>query len=118
MNAILTLQQAKEILFRSLAGEFEKAATSYNSPIQKIAYEILEENREQIKKEFNKALTESLNDKEFMIMIREEFKRKVAKVLVGKLEGEVTRVVDTLRQDQALRARMILAIQEIIDSKI
>lgn len=34
--------------------------------------------------------------------------------MVGKLEGTVERAVDAIRQDQTLRAEMILAIERIV----
>jgi hypothetical protein len=44
------------------------------------------------------------NDKKFQTAVQEEFQHKVAKAMVGKLEGAVEHAVDRLRQNETLRA--------------
>ena len=46
----------------------------------------------------------------------DEFKHKVAKTMVGKLDGAVEKSISKYRQDPATNARMILAIEKIITS--
>jgi hypothetical protein len=43
------------------------------------------------------------NDKKFQASIQEEFQHKVAKAMVGKLEGAVERAVEKIRQNETLR---------------
>lgn len=120
MKTLFTDKQVAEIVMNSLYEQFNKVINAdYSNPIKIIAAEVIEENRDTIKKEFSTALELSFNDKEFRDIVRQEFKRKVAKTLVGKLEGEVDKAVAAIRNDQTIRARMILAIEKIVneDSK-
>ncbi len=118
MKTLFTDKQVAEIVINSLYEQFNKVINAdYSSPILAIAKEVIAENTETIKKEFQSALDLSFNDKEFRNIVREEFKRKVAKTLVGKLEGEVDRAVAAIRNDQTIRARMILAIEKIVNEE-
>jgi len=115
MSAILTTKQVEEMVMGALIDKFGKEINqSYSSPIIPIIKEVIDENREKIKTVFQEALDTSFNDKEFQKIVREEFKHKVAKQMVGSLEGEVEKAVNAIRQDQTLKARMILAIEKMI----
>lgn len=115
MKTILTTKQIQELVMGSIMDKFGKEiSSSYGSPITPIIVEVINENRDEIKKQFQEALDESFNDKEFVKIVRQEFKHKVAKTMIGKLEGEVERAVGAIRQDQTMRARMILAIEKLI----
>jgi hypothetical protein len=48
-------------------------------------------------------------------VVQEEFQRKVEKNLVGKLEGSVEKAADALRQNPAMKSRMILAVENIVN---
>lgn len=61
-----------------------------------------------------KALALTIKDKQFVADVNIQFKHKIAKVMVGKMEGAVEKAADKLRNDPALRARMIIAIEEMI----
>lgn len=112
---ILTMDQVKNIILGSMTEQFEKACEGWDSPVKKIMAEIISENTQSIKDQFTEALQECFADKEFMKIVKQEFKHKVAKNLVGKLEGEVEKAVAVLRQDPTLRSRMILAIEKIVN---
>ena len=115
MKTILTTEQIKDLVMGALYEKFGKEINqSYSSPIIPIIKEVIDENRDKIKQTFQEALDMSFNDSEFQKIMREEFKHKVAKNLVGSLEGEVERAVSAIRQDQTMRARMILAIEKLI----
>ena len=114
---VLTISQVKEVILGSLISQFGKVADGYDSPLKKIAAEVINENAQTIKQEFSNALQDCFADKEFMSIVRQEFKHKVAKNLVGKLEGEVEKAVAVLRQDPTMRSKMILAIERIVNGE-
>ena len=58
------------------------------------------------------------NDKLFEKTIKDEFRHKVAKSLVSKLEGTVEKAVERIRQNEILRSELILAIEKIIKKNI
>lgn len=88
----------------------------YNSPLDWIIGGIVEENIPEIESILRTAMSKTIKNKRFKEVIQEEFSRKVAKSLVWKLEWSVEKAVDKLRQDPTMRARIIIAIEEIINS--
>lgn len=112
----ITIEEAeiKEIV---VAGLREKIATRYTyEAVDRIVQEVMveESSRENLKRFIRECLSFVKGDKAFEKMVKEEFQHKVAKSMVGKLEGTVERAVEAIRQDQTLRAEMILAIEKII----
>ncbi len=93
----------------------ERFGSAYNSPLKEIMDEVVADHREEIRKIFDDALTTTLVSKEFKTAVREEFQHKVAKNLVGKMEGSVEKAVEVLRQNPTLKSRMILAVENIIN---
>jgi hypothetical protein len=114
---IIDEKEIKEVV---IAGLREKIATRYTyEAVDKIVIEVMQEenSRDNLKKFIRECLSFVKGDKAFEKMVKEEFQHKVAKSMVGKLEGTVERAVDAIRQDQTLRAEMILAIEKIINKK-
>ena len=73
-----------------------------------------DDSRLKLKKFIRECLSFVQGDKAFEKTVKEEFQRKVAKSMVGKLEGTVERAVEAIRKDETLKAEMILAIEKII----
>ncbi len=94
----------------------ERFASSYNSPLNKCADSVFAEHEDEFKKLFRDALSQIVNSKSFKAIIYEEFTHKVAKNLVAKLEGSIEKATNELRQDPILKSKMILAIEDIINS--
>ena len=108
------LQIAKQAIEDQIVARF---ASGYNSPLQKMIDECMSAHDHELRTLINCSLDGLFSSKEFTKTISEEFTRKVAKSLVGKLEGTVERAVDKLKQDPTLKARMIIAIENIINDK-
>lgn len=104
------LQVAIESIQKAIS---EKFSSSYG-PLSKIVEKVLSDNEEYLKGIISEVLLGVITTPTFKKQLEEEFQRKVAKLLVGKLEGTVEQAVDILRQDQRLRAKMIIAIENII----
>ena len=117
-KAILTTGQVAKIVFGSLEGVFKENINRWDSPIRKIVDEVIEENRDKIKAQFQKAFDMSFGSKDFEKTIQQEFIHKVAKNLIGKLEGEVEKTANVLRGDPTIRAKMLLAIKGIIEKQL
>jgi hypothetical protein len=106
----------KKIVFDSLYPAFEKSIKEgWRNGIDEIVKEVISENRDTIKEKYDKALKTALAGKHFEKAITDEFQHKVAKNMVAKLEGQVEQAVNVLRQDQTLRAKMVVAIEQIIN---
>jgi hypothetical protein len=108
------LQIAKEAIREKVV---ERFTTQWSSPLNKLADEVVLEYSPQLKAMFEDCLKTITTSKGFKETVKTEFVHKVAKSLVGKLEGTVEKAVDKLKNDPTLKARMILAIEEIINNQ-
>jgi hypothetical protein len=59
----------------------------------------------------------ALSDESFRDQIKAALRTKLAKVLIERFGGELEKQVNTLKSDPATRARITLAIEEIIKTK-
>jgi hypothetical protein len=111
---ILEENEIKDIVVNALR---EKIAVRYSyEVVDNIVRDVMNEqsSKDKLEKFVRSTLVFLNNDKQFEKAVKEEFQHRVAKSLVGKLEGTVDKAVDAIRQNQTLRAEMILAIEKII----
>ena len=114
----LNEEEIKKVILDNLK---EKVATRYTYQIvDDIVKEVMseEKSRTNLEKFVRECLSFLGGDKHFEKMVKEEFQHKVAKSMVGKLEGTVEKAIDAIRQNQTLRAEMILAIEKIIKKNV
>jgi hypothetical protein len=104
------IQQARA----SIAEAIKESLTGYNSPLKSMIENVVSEHVSELKKIFGDAFTETIRDDAFKAIILEEFKHKVAKMLVSKLSGSVEKAVNALRSNPVLNSQMILAIETIV----
>lgn len=92
--------------------------SGHNSPMNELIKDVFQSERENVSLIMKSVLSEVISSPEFKATIKDEFNRKVAKFLVGSMEGQVKRAVDVLKQDPTFKSRMILAVQNIVDSEL
>jgi hypothetical protein len=88
---------------------------NYNNVLGNMVNNAIESQRESIQNTLDSMMQLVVSDKEFKSMIKQEFQHKVAKIIVGKLEGAVEKSVDIYRSNPTLRSKMIIAIENIIN---
>ncbi len=116
MGKILNNNEISNIIEKELVDGFRKSLSeTWRSGIDDIVKAVVQENRDAIEKKYNSILKKVLNSKGFEKAISTEFMHKVAKNMVSKLEGQVEQAVNIIRQDQRLRAKMIVAIEKIVE---
>jgi len=89
----------------------------YNSPLTKMIETVMNDNRESIMGKMDAALKSVIENPDFKDALVEEFNRKVAKTLLSGLEGLVEKAANSFKQDPTIRAKMVMAIQAIIEKK-
>lgn len=94
-----------------------KLSSSYGNPLDKMIEECLKAKGEQFREMMTNALQSCIGDPEFQASIRESVRHVLAKTLVARFGGELEKQVNTLKSDPATRARITLAIEEIVKSK-
>jgi hypothetical protein len=113
-RSILSEGDVLSVLHHALLEKVESKLSGYASPLDAVINSIIAEHETEIRNIINTALETALHSKSLIKSVNDEFQHKVAKSLVAKLEGTVERAVEKLRQDQTLRARMVLAIEQLI----
>lgn len=89
----------------------------YNSPLTKMIESVMDKNRESIMGKMDAALKSVIENPDFKAALVDEFNRKVAKTLLSGLEGLVEKSANAFKQDPTIKAKMVMAIQAIIEKK-
>lgn len=93
----------------------EKVSSAINyGEMHKLVDDVLSERKPEFDALLNDMLDSFFKDADVKAALLDEFKHKVAKTMVGKLDGAVEKSIAKYRQDPATNARMILAIEKII----
>lgn len=87
---------------------------NYNRVLLSMVEEAMENQRSQIMEVLDDTLTSVVSNPEFRATVKAEFQHKVAKTLVGKLEGTVEKAVEVYKQNPTLRAKIIIAIENMV----
>lgn len=87
----------------------------YNSPLNKLITDVFEKEREEVTEILKSVFAEVVKTNDFKEALKEEFHRKVAKELIANLTGQVARAANELKRTPTMKARMILAIEDIIN---
>lgn len=115
MNDKLSTEElVLEAVRNGISKALEQQMTGYGNPVAKIAEAILNQHAEAIREILNDAVATAFNSKTVREFVKSEFQRKVAKILVSKLEGETEKRVSELRADPVMRAKITLAVQQAI----
>ena len=101
----------------SIAKAIEDELVGYNKPLNTLVDKVVRDNFEEVHEIVNRAFQTVVRTEAFETSVLEEFERKVAKILVSKLTGQVEKAVNLVNQDPRLRAKTILAIEDIIENK-
>ena len=112
INKKVLIQLVNDMLEKKVV---EQIGSGYSNPLQEMVNEVIRDNADNLKSKISVMLAGVFDDKDFTKIVNEEFKHKVAKSLVGKLEGTVERSVEALRQDPTIKAKMVLAIENIVN---
>lgn len=90
---------------------------SYNSPLDKMLAGVVEQQAPELRTLLIDGIKSALADGLFRHQIAEALRTKLAKVLIDRFGGELEKQVNQLKSDPATRARITLAIEEIVRQK-
>ena len=104
--------ELKEIVFVAIK---EKIGSAINyQEMHRIIGDVIDQRQPELQKLLLECLDDVLTDSDMRQIIRDEFRHKVAKNMVGKLEGAVEKSVNAFRQDPVLNAKLIMAVEAIV----
>lgn len=90
----------------------------YGSPMSKMVDEVVLQNTSLIKDLLRESITESFSKEEFRNEIKSAFAHTLARSLMADYKGEIEKQANALRQQPDFRARVILAIENLVNESM
>lgn len=87
-------------------------------PVDKLIEGAIAQNSESIRSLLSEAMASCLGDAQFRDEIATAVRGTLAKTLVQRFGGELEKQVNVLKSDPTTRARITVAIEEIVKSKV
>ena len=88
--------------------------SSYNSPLNILVKDVVEKYRVELEGLLDLAISTCISNEGFKQGIAEAVNRNLAKILIQRFGGEVEKQVNALKSDPITRARITLAIEQIV----
>jgi len=104
-----------DLVKKSLDKAMAENLSGYNSPLNDLVKKVISENSQDLYNIMNGEVIALIKEEGFKKAFREAIHGKLAKVLVGRLSGELEKRVNELKQNPQTRAKITLAINEIIE---
>ena len=93
-----------------------KLSATYSNPFDKLMQKCIEDNSESFRSLMAESISSCMLDNQFRNDIASSVRSNLAKILVQRFGGELEKQVNVLKSDPATRARITLAIEEIVKS--
>lgn len=91
--------------------------TGYNSELEKVVNAAVANQAVTMRRLLEDSISQSLATDEFRQQIRDAVHHNLAKTLIQRFGGEIEKQVNVLKSDPTTRARITLAIEEIVKAK-
>lgn len=91
--------------------------TNYSSTLSKAVDDAIEQNKPALTSLVSEAVKTSLSEPNFRESVIDAVRSLMAKTLISKIGGEIEKQVNGLKSDPTTRARITLALDEIVRSK-
>lgn len=86
----------------------------YNSPLSPIIKNCVEKNQLAINSIINDAVSSCVSDDAFREEVKQATRTQLARNLIGRIGGELEKQVNQLKSDPTTRARITMAIDQIV----
>ena len=90
----------------------------HNSPLKSVVEDACKVNNEGIRAMLYKAVQQYTLDDAMQLEMNESVKKKLGALLVSKFGGELEKSVNELKADPTTRARITLAINQIVEDQL
>lgn len=107
-------KQILEAINDAVSKSIITALTGYNSPLNKLCEEVVSKHRDDLFAMLDAEVAGLKTTPEFKAAIKDALNHKLAKLMVAKMEGELEKRVNDLRAQPGMRARIVLAVENII----
>ena len=103
------LNATKTILINGI-----KALDGYNNPTKSIVNSVIKEYEPSISLLFKYAIEKTIRSDNFKEELQKLISQKIVRELVSQSESSISRIVQKMKQDETFRARLTLAVDNIV----
>ena len=118
MNDIKSTESLEKAVLRiskeTIAKAIESELVGYNKPLSDLTKRVIQANEAELYKLLNDEFSSLLRHNDFKKTLKKALNEKLAKVLVARMGGELESRVNELKSNPSTRARITLAIEEIV----
>ena len=99
----------------SIQTAIKESLTKYDSPLVKLVTAVVNEHSAQLKQIISESFDDVIKTNEFKESIRDGFSHKVARTIISNNDGLFEKVSNELKQDSVFKAKMSLAVSNVIN---
>lgn len=99
-------------------GVKSRLTTGYQNPFEKLILDVISKYDGDLRTLISEGMTSAIGDEKFREELKASIRSILAKTLVQRFGGELEKQVNTLKSDPTTRARITLAIEDILKSNI
>ncbi len=104
------MDQVRKAIGQSIA----QTLAGYDSPLKKVVEKVMKDHSAEIHELVGSAVASLLDSSDFKTSLQDAMRHKLAKTLVGKMDGAIEKQVNELRGNPVFRARLTTAIDDIL----
>lgn len=108
-------QEVLRVAQTSISEAIKSTLTGYSSPLNKFVTQEVDENNTFLKTLISDSFSQVIRKEEFKQAIVNAFSHKVARTIVSNNDGLFERVSQELKQDSVFKAKMALAVSNIVE---
>jgi hypothetical protein len=108
-------QQIIDQLKKCIPDAISSELVGYNKPLSKLTSDVIASNQDELFSLINTEFSNLIGGPEFREVLKIELNNKLAKILIQRMGGELEKQVNNLKQNPETRAKITLAISQIID---
>lgn len=99
----------------SMSESIKSVLTGYNSPLQQLVKSVVDENSKELRAIISDSFKLVISTDEFKQSIVSAFSHKVARTIISNNDGLFDKVSNELKQDAVFKAKMSLAVSNVVE---
>ena len=99
----------------AMSDAITKTLVNYDSSMIKLVKSVVDENSTELRKIISDSFTQVIRTEDFKTSIISAFSHKVARTIISNNDGMFERVSNDLKQDQVFKAKMALAVANVVE---
>jgi len=112
----ITLEQdILQVTQQSIQLSIKDVLTKYDSPLGKLVKSVIEENSTELKSLISDSFTKVIRTDDFKKSIVNAFSHKVSRTIISNNDGLFEKVSNELKQDSIFKAKMSLAVANVVE---